>query len=338
MLKIEGRRTLRATAEPWVCYDSLGTAVIQLLDRNGDPLMSENWSYTYQRDNANPRDCTVIGGVSRDTLHNLSPGHYVIKDFKDGVCNYVGIDMATFTIEEKGQATATMSLSEERRDTTLCAGAKLPFHIQVQNGVGPYEVTLWYRTSEMTDWEIYNEWPGSNPFYIESAAAVAGYEYALPILKEGEFKITVNDFYDDNSTGERFCPVIVSDDQTVLVRLVAHSIVAWHPGSITRRFGECELPIDLVTVLNPSPANGVFHITKRIPGEAEEQSRMAYNEAMLKEKKAAKAKTTRRAGGASKKKVEGAPAEAPVAAPVAEETPAPEVVAETPEVAETTEK
>ncbi len=63
-----------------------------------------------------------------------------------------------------------------------------------------------------------------------------------------------------------------------------------------------------------------------------------YNEAMLKEKKAAKAKTTRRAGGASKKKVEGAPAEAPVAAPVAEETPAPEVVAETPEVAETTEK
>jgi hypothetical protein len=281
VLKIEGRRTLRATAEPWVCYDSLGSAIIQLLDHNGDPLMSENWSYKYQREDGNPRERTVIGGKSRDTLYNLSPGRYVVKDFTDGVCNYAGIEMATFTIEEKGQATATMSLSEERRDTTICAGAKLPFRIQVQNGVGPYEVTLWYRTSEIADWEVYNEWPGSNPFYIESAAAAAGYEYALPILKAGEFKVTVQDFYDENSTGERFCPVIVADDQTVLVRLVAHSAVTWRPGSITRLYGECQLPLDLVTVLNPTPADGVFHIAKRIPGEAEERSKMDYNEAML---------------------------------------------------------
>lgn len=265
ILEIEGKRTIDVKPETWVCYDSTATVYVSVLDSHGHPYMAGAWSYELYRDDYDPIARNVTAGFSKDTVTGLLPGDYVVKSFNDGVCNYAGKDMAIFKISERANSSATLTLPGGKRDTTLCSGAGLPLFATVQGGTGPFEVTIWHKTAAMTDWEIYNEWVNVNPFYVEAVDMNKGYEYTIPAFKAAQYKVTIKDL-NNGVTMDDACPVFMMDSEILNVNIVEKSTVNWKVPIGDVNYGHCNLPINLVSVLGPTPSNGIFHITKQNPG------------------------------------------------------------------------
>lgn len=265
ILEIEGRRSMNVDPETWLCYDSTGTVHVNVVDSKGDPYVGGAWSYEIHREDYNPIMRNVIAGRSRDTVRGLQPGDYVIKSFNDGVCNYAGSEMAVFVIREREKSSASLSLPGGKRDTTLCSGSGLPLYVKMTGGTGPFEVTIWYKTAVMTDWEIYNEWINVNPFYVDAREARAGHEYTIPVFKAAEYKVSIKDMNNGVDMKDA-CAVFMESAELIKVKIVERSTVTWKMPIGDIEYGYCNLPINLVSVLGPTPANGIFHITKQNPG------------------------------------------------------------------------
>lgn len=265
ILQIEGKRTVEVEPENWVCSDSLATVHITLLDSHGVPYSAGSWEYQLCRGEYNPILRQVEAGFSIDTVRNLYPGDYAVRGLKDGVCNYAGQDMAVFTVRERSKSTATMSMPAGKRDTTLCSGENLPLYVRVEGGTGPFEVTIWHKKTGETDWVIYNEWINVNPYYIDAAEAHSGYEYNIPVYNAAQFKVTVRDL-NGGGAEEDICDAFVGADQLIKVKVEEGSQVKWGMPIGETVYGECQLPVNLKTVLNPTPQNGIFHIKRLLPG------------------------------------------------------------------------
>ena len=117
----------------------------------------------------------------------------------------------------------------------------------------------------MTDWEIYNEWVNVNPFYVEAVDMNKGYEYTIPAFKAAQYKVTIKDL-NNGVTMDDACPVFMMDSEILNVNIVEKSTVNWKVPIGDVNYGHCNLPINLVSVLGPTPSNGIFHITKQNPG------------------------------------------------------------------------
>lgn len=270
ILEIEGRHNIDVEPETWVCYDSLATVHVKLMDGHGAPYVSGAWSYELCREDYNPIDRDVEAGRAVDTVTRLQPGNYAVKNLTDGVCDYKDQEMAVFTISERTKATAQMSLPNGKRDTTLCAQADLPIYVKIAGGTGPFEVTIWQKKTGEADWSVFNEWINVNPFYIEAAEAHAGYVYNIPVVNPARFMVTVRDLNGGDGI-DGACEVFIDSGTEIIdVNIVPKSNVNWGMPVGRTDYGECELPINLNTILNPSVANGIYHITKLQPGGSED--------------------------------------------------------------------
>lgn len=105
------------------------------------------------------------------------------------------------------------------------------------------------------------------PFYVEVADMQAGYEYTVPVFKAAQYKVTIQDL-NNGATMKEACEVFMQDSEVINVNIVEKSPVNWKVPIGDVNYGLCNLPINLVNVLGPNPANGIFHITKQNPGAA----------------------------------------------------------------------
>lgn len=273
ILEIEGRHHIDVEPENWVCYDSLATVFVKLYDSHGAPYTGGAWSYHLEREDYNPIERNVAAANAVDTVTRLQPGDYVVKNLTDGVCDYKDMEMAVFSVKERNKASAVMSMPGGQRDTTLCAQAGLPVYVKIDGGTGPFEVTIWQKKSGETDWSVYNEWINVNPYYIEAADAHAGYTYTIPVTAAARFKVTVRDLNGgDGFSGD--CEVYMDAAHEIIdVKIVPKSNVNWGMPIGDTQYGECQMPVNLTSVLNPTPGGGIYHITKLQPGTVDTEEK-----------------------------------------------------------------
>lgn len=247
-------------AESWLCCDSLGTVHVTMNGGDGG-----EWKYKLRRDDYNPKDYVVDAGLYIDTVTDLKSGNYKVTNLDDGVCNYADKVMAEFTIKDRPVANVKYALADATRDTMVCFGTAPEMEVTISGGTGPFEVTLWSKPADATEKEKYDMMMVENPFYISAEQAVGGYKFQVPIYEETDLTITVVDLNGAQNPADT-CPVFVGAEQTIHVSTIGNVKVDWgrvDPNDLFR--GVCELPINLKDILNPTPAEGKFIITKELP-------------------------------------------------------------------------
>ena len=113
----------------------------------------------------------------------------------------------------------------------------------------------------MTEPAIYNKWFDTNPFNLSTSEAMKGYYFDMTVADNVELTVVVTDRA-NNKIAEG-CTIPVEADQKINVKSTAKLSVNW--GGWSQNIGECELDVDLRALLNPTPANGIFHISKLAP-------------------------------------------------------------------------
>lgn len=258
-LSIVAPREINVTPpETWLCCDSMARVEVELLNGDGGA-----WNYKLKRNDLNPVDYSVDAGYAKDTLVDLISGSYAITDLYDGVCDYKDKVMKEFKVYDVPRGVVHFAMASGARDTLVCAGSKLPMYIKITEGTGPYRVAVYYKDATMTEPELYNKWFDTNPFMLSTSEAMKGYHFDMTVADNVELTVVVTDRA--NGKVDNGCIVPVDASQKIKVKSTAKLNVNW--GGWSQSLGECELDVDLRTLLNPTPANGIFHIYRLAPGK-----------------------------------------------------------------------
>ena len=260
-LSIVAPREINVTPpETWLCCDSTARVEVELLNGDGGA-----WSYKLQRNDLNPTSYSVDAGYIKDTVDGLLSGSYAVTDLYDGICDYKDKVMKEFNIYDVPRGVVHFGLASGGRDTMICAGEKVPMYIKITEGTGPYRVAVYYQDNTMTEPAIYNKWFDTNPFNLSTSEAMKGYYFDMTVADNVELTVVVTDRA-NNKIAEG-CTIPVEADQKINVKSTAKLSVNW--GGWSQNIGECELDVDLRALLNPTPANGIFHISKLAPGKTD---------------------------------------------------------------------
>lgn len=265
-LSIEKPRYLQVDPETWVCYDSLATVKVRMMDAGNVPYITDSWSYTAQCATYNPLDRVVTKGLSDDTLRQVRAGHWLITNIEDGVCEY-DKDTVTFDVHELPFAKGSFGFSDGVRDTTVCAMSNIEFLVKVTGGNGPFSAELQYKPDGDIEWKKYDQW-FENPKTISLDEAHNGYNFSTKIVIDtpAEFRVVLHDLNNNKGVGDG-CETFIDYDyevNTVKVKVVKSSVVRMEVKDfMLTEIGWCKLPLYFNQVFDPGHVGGTYHVTKK---------------------------------------------------------------------------
>lgn len=195
------------------------------------------WSYTYALDDKEPQSRTCR--TSRDTLWLGEAGTWRLSALTDGLCSVAGV---VDSVKVQVTKVPKITLSNISAQDTVCLGGLVEYRLSVEDGTGPFEITLVDSTGQPAE-ELELEWPyrltGNTAVLTFRAVSDATYRFG-----------TVK----DQSAAVGACPVHTAGELRVVID---QPVPVSFKALADNHLGACHT-VDLDTFLAPQPAGGVY--------------------------------------------------------------------------------